>query len=98
MNKKFNSFLFYLVALLFNIVMFFVSFILIFYAAMSIATWIYPEASQTISPFIAFGSMILGIAASAFIYFKVVKLFAKKVDMGKYFHPISIPQRIIKKP
>jgi hypothetical protein len=86
MNKKVNTLLFVLGATAVNILITIFVFILLFVACVRLLP---PEASTGVLPFV----FIAALAASFFIYNKILKIVTKKVDMDKYFDPIFKPRR-----
>ena len=89
MNKKAGSFLFILGATLFNILVTVLIFVLLLlvYARFIVsrlpqdgAAWGFPVM------------FIIAVAASFFIYRRVLKLLLKKAPMEKYFSPVMKPK------
>jgi hypothetical protein len=86
MNKKVNTLLFVLGATVVNILITILVFILLFVVCVRLLP---PDVSTGALPFV----FIAALAASFFIYNKLLKIVTKKVDMDKYFDPIFKPRR-----
>jgi fumarate reductase subunit D len=86
MNKKVNTLLFVLGATVFNILVTVLVFVALLLAALKLLPG---SASAGTIPFV----FIASLAASFFIYNKVVKIIMNKVDMDKHFAPIFRPRR-----
>ena len=85
MNKKTNTFLFIVVATLFNIFIMIVLMI-IFFAVPPIL--IRGEAYKKVIPYLMPILFLAAIVLTFFIYNLIMKYVSKKIDMEKYFHPI----------
>jgi hypothetical protein len=81
MNKKVNTLLFILGATAANILITILVFILLFAVCVRLLP---PDIFSGVLPFAFIGAL----AASFFIYNKVLKIVTKKIDMDKYFAPI----------
>ncbi|MDR0557297.1 MAG: leader peptide processing enzyme [Treponema sp.] len=94
MNKKLNTFFFVLAATAVNLV---ITIIVFFVLLMLFLRLIAPHISEEA---VTWGSMlifILAIALAFIIYQVIIKLFAAKVDMHKYFDPIFAPKNRFRK-
>ena len=90
MNKKVNSAIFILVATIVNVGIMILLFLLfLFLHVRLLAPILSPEASQIIWIVIFF----LAVALTYIIYNALMKLFAAKVDMEKYFDPLLRPRK-----
>jgi Na+/melibiose symporter-like transporter len=87
MNKKLNTAIFLVVATAVNIGIMLV----VFVALMVVVTLVARENAQVLSV-LYIVAFFLSIVATFFLYSLVMKLFQKKVDMEKYFHPIFRPR------
>lgn len=83
MNKKVNTAIFLLVATTVNIGIMLV----IFIALMVVVTLVSGQNAQLAQALYVI-SFFGAIVATFFIYNVLIKIFQKKVDMDKYFHPI----------
>ncbi len=83
MNKKVNTAIFLLVATTVNILIMLV----IFIALMVLVTYVSGENAQ-LAQTLYIVSFFAAIVATFFLYNVLIKVFQKKVDMDKYFHPI----------
>lgn len=88
-NKKLNTALFILAASLVNILLIFV----LFMVFTLLAQLIFPSPSEGAAAVILLAVFFLSFGLSFFIYFKLVKLLSRKIDMDAYFHPIFRPKR-----
>jgi hypothetical protein len=94
LNKKLNTFFFVLAATAVNLV---ITIIVFFVLLMLFLRLIAPHISEEA---VTWGSMlifILAIALAFIIYQVIIKLFAAKVDMHKYFDPIFAPKNRFRK-
>ena len=87
MNKKLNTAIFLVVATAVNIGIMLV----VFVALMVVVTLVARENARLLSV-LYIVAFFLSIVATFFLYSLVMKLFQKKVDMEKYFHPIFRPR------
>jgi hypothetical protein len=86
MNKKANTFLFILGGTVFNIIttiFFFLLFLVIF--SRFILPFIPAESAAWILPI----NFVAAIVASFFVYRLAIKIITKKVDLEKYFIPLT---------
>lgn len=94
MNKKLNTFFFVLVATAVNLVIT----IVVFFVMLTLFMWlIAPHISESAVTWASMLIFILAIALAFIIYQLVIKLFAAKVDMQKYFYPILAPKNRFRK-
>lgn len=85
MNKKLNSAIFILVATIVNVAIMIVVFLLlVFLHTRLLAPHIPSEAGQIVFVFILVAAVVL----TYLIYNALMRLFASKVDMEKYFDPL----------
>ena len=87
MNKKLNTAIFLVAATAVNIGIMLV----VFVALMVLITFISRDNAQLMSV-LYIVAFFLAIVATFFLYSLIMKLFQKKVDMEKYFHPIFRPR------
>ena len=87
MNKKLNTAVFLVVATAVNIGIMLVVFVVL----MVVVTLLARDKPQLMSV-LYIVAFFLAIVATFFLYSLVMKLFQKKVDMEKYFHPIFRPR------
>jgi len=90
MTKKTNTVLFILGGTIFNIVVTVLCFAIFLFIYTRFLFSHLPEGSMT---WVLPVNFVASIAASCFIYRKMIKLFMKKVDMEKYFIPIFTRHR-----
>lgn len=88
-NKKLNTALFLIVASLVNILLIGI----IFMVLALLAQLLFPSPSEGAAVAVLLAVLILSFGLSFFIYFKLVKLLSRKIDMDAYFHPIFRPKR-----
>jgi hypothetical protein len=86
MNKKVNTLLFVLGATVANVLITILVFLLLLVVCGRLLP---PDVSGRALPFVFIGA----IAASFFIYNKILKVVTNKVDMEKYFDPIFKAKR-----
>ncbi len=87
MNKKLNTAIFLVAATVVNIGIM----LAVFVALLVLVTLIARDNAQLTS-ILWVVSFFVAIVATFFLYSVVMKLFQKKVDMDKYFHPIFKPR------
>jgi hypothetical protein len=87
MNKKVNTAIFLVAATAVNIGIMLVVFI----GLMVLVTLVAQNNAQLMS-ILYIVAFFLAIVATFFLYSLIMKLFQKKVDMEKYFHPIFRPR------
>lgn len=85
MNKKLNTALFIIGASILNVILM----IIFMTIGLALVSLIVPKnISPSVASVLFILVFLLSVAGSFFAYHKGIKLFAKKVDMDKYFHPI----------
>jgi hypothetical protein len=94
LNKKLNTFFFVLVATAVNLVITIVVFLVMLMLFMRL---IAPHISENAATWASMLIFILAIALAFIIYQLIIKVFAAKVDMQKYFDPIFTPKNRFKK-
>ncbi|MDR0375135.1 MAG: hypothetical protein LBH85_05365 [Treponema sp.] len=94
MNKKLNTFFFVLVATVVNLV---ITIVVFFVMLALFLRLIAPHISENAVTWGAMLIFILAIALAFIIYQLIIKLFASKVDMQKYFYPIFAPKNRFRK-
>ena len=82
MNKKLNTALFLVGATLANMLIMFIVFVLLLIPTIKLF------AESNAAGYMLVADFVVAIAATFFIYNRLMKLFQKKVDMEKYFHPL----------
>ena len=92
MNKKTNTLLFILGGTIFNILIIFLSFILLIVLYFLLIRPRLPSDSTAESLIVA-GIIVAAIIISFLVYRLAIKIIMKKVDMDKYFDPIFKPRR-----
>jgi hypothetical protein len=85
MNKKTNTLLFILAAMLINIVITLIYFLILYFLYSVLIAPRLPANSVVLSLALIF---LIALAMSFITYQKLLKLFLKKVDVRKYFGPI----------
>ena len=90
MNKKLNTLLFVLGATVVNIIL---MVILLLVGILILARVLSPDINPAMGQIAFLGIFILAVLGSFFIYHRVMKLIAKRVDLDRYFDPIFRPRR-----
>jgi hypothetical protein len=94
LNKKLNTFFFVLGATVVNVVLT----IAAFGALLMLFMWlIAPHVSEEAVMWASMLIFILAIVLAFILYQGIIKIFAAKVDMEKYFDPIFAPKNRIRK-
>jgi hypothetical protein len=94
MNKRVNTLLFILGATFFNVIVAIASFVLLLLLYAGVIVPLAPGAAQPWSFSLIF---LASIAISIFVYRIVLKYLLTKVDVEKYFDPLFIRRKGIKK-
>jgi ABC-type nickel/cobalt efflux system permease component RcnA len=87
MNKKLNTAVFLVVATAVNI-----GIMLVVFVGLMVAVTLIARENQQLMSVLYIVAFFLSIVATFLLYSLVMKLFQKKVDMEKYFHPIFRPR------
>jgi len=87
MNKKLNTAIFLVVATAVNI-----GIMLIVFVGLMVAVTLIARDNAQLMSVLYIVAFFLSIVATFFLYSLIMKLFQKKVDMEKYFHPIFRPR------
>ncbi len=85
MNKKANTFLFIIIATLFNIFVMLVLMVVFFTIPPILLRG---QAYTKVMPYLMPILFLAAIVSTFFIYNLIMKYVSKKIDMEKYFHPI----------
>jgi uncharacterized membrane protein (DUF485 family) len=94
LNKKLNTFFFVLVATAINLV---ITIVVFFVMLMLFMRFIAPHISGEAVTWASMLIFILAIVLAFIIYQVIIKQFAAKVDMHKYFDPIFAPKNRFRK-
>jgi hypothetical protein len=86
-NKKVNTAVFLVAATAVNI-----GIMLVIFVALMVAVTVIARDNQQLMSVLYIVAFFLAIVATFFLYSLIMKLFQKKVDMEKYFHPIFRPR------
>ena len=87
MNKKLNTAVFLVVATAVNI-----GIMLVVFVGLMVAVTLIARENQQLMSVLYIVAFFLSIVATFLLYSLIMKLFQKKVDMEKYFHPIFRPR------
>lgn len=90
MNKKLNTLLFVLGATVVNIIL---MIILLLAGILVLAKSLPAEINPAMGQLALLGIFILAVIGSFFIYHRVMRLIAKRIDLDRYFDPIFKPRR-----
>ena len=89
MNKKLNTFLFIVVATVFNIVITVLFCLLLLFVCGRFIVPVFPGFQEWFFPL----SFILAIVLSFIVYRLIVRFLMEKVDLEKYFEPIFFSKK-----
>ena len=87
MNKKVNTAIFLIAATAVNI-----GIMLVVFVGLMVAVTLIARENAQLMSVLYIVAFFLSIVATFFLYSLIMKLFQKKVDMEKYFHPIFRPR------